>query len=330
MKPYVIGRGLAGQAICHAFRILQNTQADLGIEDPEILDRGVNLQSVARKKDAVLCVANPHGLHAETVVNAVSAGFAGVICEKPACVTAEELILLRENVKVPVAVLHGYRMLWGPRKIYAMIANGDLGQIISIEGRYWQSSAAERALSQQKSSKDWKNDPKLAGPYDVYLDLASHWVDLASYVTQKKVSRIKGRRSYVHGLKPNQEAYVNLNIDFEGSTFGQCSASKAIHGATNQLEIHIIGECKSLAWNFMNPDEILVGEGRGRQVIVRDQSNPASNLPPFHGAGWLEGYAETIRQYLLDLKKPGQGQYASLQSTLQVLEAMFKVEWVDH
>ena len=44
--------------------------------------------------------------------------------------------------------LHGNRRMWGPQTIVRMIAEGEIGDVISIDGRYWQSSAAQMATSQ--------------------------------------------------------------------------------------------------------------------------------------------------------------------------------------
>lgn len=56
-----------------------------------------------------------------------------------------------KDVKTSVAILHGYRMMWGPQTLHQMLTAGEFGQIISLESRYWQSSVARLTKPQKRS-----------------------------------------------------------------------------------------------------------------------------------------------------------------------------------
>src|SRR4051812_18454348 len=135
--PLILGRGLAGQAIAKALRLIQMQEPELKVGTAQWLDRGTSLSAAKRQyPSSILFVANPHGLHAQTIEAAMSAGFDAIVCEKPACVNMQEVATLRALAsKAQVAVLHVYREMWGPRFIRELVRNGALGKLIAVEGR---------------------------------------------------------------------------------------------------------------------------------------------------------------------------------------------------
>jgi predicted dehydrogenase len=221
------------------------------------------------------------------------AGFAAMLCEKPLCLTIEQARDL-SAITVPIAVLHGYRQMWGPQKIRQMLVAGELGEWITVEGRYWQSSAAERAG--QPASGSWKNDVALSGPSDVLVDLGSHWLDLMLFFLGPPEGG-KVWRSYANAEASHRDTHVHLTLEY-GSRRAFGSISKTVHGATNDLEVLVVGSRQSAAWSFLRPDEIVLGTGRSRRILVRDVPHLGSRQAPYHALGWLEGYVEITRQLL--------------------------------
>lgn len=328
ITPLILGNGRSGQAIAKSLACLNLIRPELKIEMPVWLDRGASLADERKKyQNAVLCISNPHGLHAEAILEADQAGFDAILCEKPACVNLEEVKKLRQ-VKTPAAILHVYRQMWGIQTIKQMVEDGKFGELISIEGRYWQASTAERAIQRGSapSPKGWKDDPKLSGEYDTYLDVGTHWVDAASFLIGSSPARINGWRSYVNAESSHRDSHIQLSIDYpKGRAFS--SISKTYHGATNRFEINVIGSKMSATWEFMKPDEIFIGEGRDRRVLTRKESILGSQHPPHHGMGWLEGYIEIASRLLSDAYKLERQEYPRLERNLDTLEAMLRAEW---
>jgi predicted dehydrogenase len=330
IQPLILGSGHAGQAIATSFAKLALLYPELEIRDALWLKRGVSFAAEkAKYENPLLCIANPHGLHAEAILEGERAGFPAILCEKPVCVNLEQVAKLR-GVKTPTAVLHGYRQTWGMQTIKKMIEAGDFGALISVEGRYWQSSVADAALAcggkYDPSVKKWKNDPNLSGEFDSFLDIGTHWVDAASFLYGSTPTKITGWRSYVNSEAAHRDTHLQLAMDFAKGGRGFTSVSKTVHGATNHFEIRVLGEKKTAAWEFLNPDEILIGEGRSRRVIVRKEMDMGSKQWPYHGMGWLEGYIE-VAHGLLGTFSGRSGGYPTLRENLDVLEAMFKTEW---
>ena len=329
ITPFILGTGRSGQAIAKSLAVLNLQQRDLKIEPAILLKRGADLATERKKAtQAILCIANPHGLHADAIIAGSRAGFDAILCEKPACVNLEQLQALRE-IKAPTAVLHVYREMWGVQMLKAMVNEGVFGQLITIEGRYWQGSAAVRALASVKGEvqKNWKDDPTLSGPFDTYLDLATHYLDTVSFLYGSIPSQIKGWKSMANASAPHRDNHVQLSVDYPNGGRSFASISKTMHGATNLFEVNLIGTLLSATWKFENPDEIFIGEGRNRRVLTRNTNEFGSKHPPYHGMGWLEGYIEIASQLLNHVyggKPPG---YPQLKGNLDLLESMFKVEW---
>ena len=198
ITPLILGTGRAGQAIAKSLACLKVMYPELDLELPVWLERSALLVSERKKYEhPLLCIANPHGLHAASILDADRAGYQAIVCEKPACVNLKELEQLK-TIKTPTAILHVYRQTWGIQTLKRMLTEGSFGDIITIEGRYWQASTAERALSLNPGAQGWKDDTRLSGEYDVYLDIATHWIDAVSFLYGKAPERILGWRSFIN------------------------------------------------------------------------------------------------------------------------------------
>jgi predicted dehydrogenase len=326
ITPLILGNGRSGQAIARSLGILGLLKPELKIDAPVFLKRSDSLAE-ERKKYAhpVLCISNPHGLHSSAILEADQAAYDAVLCEKPACINLEQLKSLRA-VKTPTAVFHVYRQMWGPQTLKQMLTEKRFGEIISIEGRYWQASTAERALH-GGITKSWKNDPRLSGESDTYLDVGSHWIDAVSFLSGAVPKQIYGWRSYVNAETPHRDSHVQLTIEYPGGGRAFGSVSKTFHGATNHFEINVIGSKMSGTWEFLRPDELLLGEGRDRRVFTRKDSELGSRQPPFHGVGWLEGYIETASRLLSEVYLGVSSDFPKLTDNLDILEAMLKTQW---
>ncbi len=323
ITPLILGSGRAGQAAAKALSCLSVMEPDLQVRPAQWLARDIDLATVPGKhENPILILSNPPGRHAQDILNADRAGFALILAEKPSCVRLEEVSLLRK-VQTTVAIFHVYRQMWGPQTLKALLDQDELGELVSIEGRYWQSSTAERAIAKVPfQAGSWKNDPTLSGPSDALLDIGTHWIDLACYLRGRSPRRVHTWKSFKNAESSHRDSHVHVILEFddEGRAFG--SISKTTHGANNDFEINLIGTRASATWNFLNPDEILIGEGRDRRILTRKTSETGSRQPPFHGMGWLEGYIEITRQALKERFSGQPGNFPRLSSNLDMMEAI--------
>ena len=327
IKPFIVGSGMSGQAIAKALAIIDIVDPEISVEPPVRLARDQPLAGLAAGHDLpLLCIGNPHGLHARYVLEAQRAGFRAIVVDKPPCVNRDELAELRalasaHGDRLQVAVLHGYRQMWGPQRMRQMIAAGELGELIAIEGTYWQSSAAELAvLDPPPTDKSWKSDPVLGGPYDTYVDLASHWVDLVLFLAGERPQAARRWLSFVNAPAPNRDTFVQIYLQFAGCrSFG--SASKTVHGA-NDLQLSAIGSERAVRWVYGVPDQLEVGRGNQVTCVRRGPGRYGSQQPLFHGMGWIEGYLEVIHCFLQRLAGRDAPAPPSLDEALDVMEVL--------
>lgn len=328
ITPLILGSGRSGQAIAKSLAIINILHPELGINAPIFVKRGTSLADERKNyKRALLCVANPHGLHAEAILEADQAGFDAILCEKPACVNMEQLERLR-TVKTPTAILQVYRQMWGLQTLKQMLKDRELGELITIEGRYWHPSLAARALlSADHKSQTWKDDVRLSGESDTYLDLGIHWLDAVCFLHGFFNPEIQGWRSYANAPASYRDSHVQVTVNFPEGRGAFGSLSKTVHGSPNHFEINILGSKKYAKWEFLLADEILLGVGRDRSIVTRKEHEMGSKQDPYHGLGWLEGYIEISYRLIEEVVNVRASSYPTLQENLKLLNAMFNTKW---
>jgi predicted dehydrogenase len=328
IEPFIIGSGRSANAFQKSLALLGIQEPRWDIKKPVQIKRGEKFPNVSEGyHNPILLAAHPHALHAEAVLSAERSGFRAVVVEKPACVNSEQLNSLRE-VKLPVAVCHVYRMMWGIQTLKQMLDSGEFGELVCIEGKYWSSSSAQRIVNTQASPKSslkpsWKNDPALSGSSDTLIDIGVHWIDAACFLMGSPPQSGTLWKSFAGAEAPHRDTHVQISMDFLKSRRAWGSFSKIAHGTNNLFEITLIGTAQSASWSFAAPDELTIGQGSSRTALARKDSRLGSQQPAFHGVGWIEGYIEVLRQLFLDLEKPGSGNYPALPEHLNLLEFVF-------
>jgi predicted dehydrogenase len=322
ISPVLVGRGMAGKAILRSLAIVSQTDSELNLLPVRLAERGVPLATYLSDQALnVLFLANPSGLHAQSILEGAHAGFNAIAADKPVCVRSEEIPLLR-SVNTRVTVFHGYRAMWGARTINKMIAAGELGDVFAFESRYWQSSSAQMALKGNAEKRPWKNDIQLNGPWDTLTDLGSHVVDLCLYCIAETPLECRCWVSYCNSPARHRDTHVHMQIRFSGSKSALASISKSVHGATNDFEFTVMGTRGTATWRFLRPDEVEFGSGNQTSFIRRDAVNPSSESSPFHGLGWLEGYAEITRQTLRQAVGLASAEIPNLSEALDAMQLL--------
>jgi len=324
--PVVVGQGMAGRAIRQSLAIISQTDPELELLPSQQSERGKPLASYVSDRSAnILFLANPSALHASSIHEGVAAGFSAIAAEKPVCVQPHEIDPLK-TIATFVSVYHGYRVMWGPETIKQMITAGELGEVFSLEARYWQSSSVHKAVNGMTDRHAWKNDPLLNGPRDTLTDLGSHVVDICLYLMEDQPLRSRCRLFYRNAASAHRDTHVFLSMDFSGDRHATASISKILHGAENEFEFTVIGTKGAATWRFLQPDEVQLGRGSRRIVIPRETPHSSSGTVPFHGLGWLEGYVAITHQTLRFVSGLGSSPVPTLQEALRVMEVLLHAE----
>ncbi|MDH3745828.1 MAG: Gfo/Idh/MocA family oxidoreductase [Acidobacteriota bacterium] len=318
IRPLVVGSGTAGRALGTALGMFPED-----IEPPVRLERSAPLPEPESPERDLLVLANPHALHTPRLLEAAERGYRYSICEKPAAVDLRQVATL-DGLSVETWICHGYRLLWGPRELERVIRQGRFGRLLSIEGRYWQSSATRPG-----GGHSWKDDSSLAGEYDVLLDLATHWADLMAFLagsvsdetTAEIADKTRVRRWFVNSASEHRDTHAHVEMVF-GDLLTLGSVSKTVHGAGNHLELHVIGQKASASWSLSEPDRIVWGDREGYSTRQRTAAVAPFRPPPFHGLGWMEGYARLVHEVVGRIRHDRSCEAPTLAEHLGVLRCL--------
>ena len=324
--PFISGSGMAGKGMAKALSIIGIVDGDIKFGPVTQLKRSQSLKGLtAGVENPLLLIANPHGFHAQMILDGVAEGFKHIVVDKPVCVSREDLPRLKA-VKNVGAVCHGFRQNWCPQTMKKMMDAGDLGDIISVEGRYWQSSFAQDALAGvTSSSKDWKNDRNINGPYDALVDLGAHYTDLIFFLAGATPTKASAAVSHVNSPAPHRDSHAWVEFHFPKFA-ARGSISKTVHGTGNDLEVTVIGSKAALTWGMERVDELRVARGGTTTILQKPNDRFGSQQPPFHQMGWIEGYIEIIHNYLMAQMGNRSVTYPTLQDSVRVMETLLTIE----
>jgi predicted dehydrogenase len=264
-------------------------------------------------------VCTPNALHAPVTKAALMAG-KHVLCEKPLAMSAKEakeMLDLAEKKKLCHATNHNLRYYPCVQQARAMVANGDLGDILVVQGTYSQDWLL------YDTDFNWRITRKANGPLRVMGDIGSHWMDMIQHVTGMSITALCADLKIIHKtrkqpkvaietfagktLKPGD--YDEVKIDTEdfgmamlhmGETCrGAYTVSQVSAGCKNRFEWLIAGSKASLSWNQERPDELWMGRrNEPSQLILKDGSlfyPKAASYSDYPG-GHSEGYDDCHKQ----------------------------------
>jgi predicted dehydrogenase len=202
----VIGLGMIGR---HHARIMQGSPrvSFAGAVDPggdrhrALHDPEARAESVAELLDrgpldfAVLAV--PTGMHLPVARQLIEAGVA-VLVEKPLAATvreAEEILALCERHRVPAAVGHVERFNAAPRELRRRLREGQLGRLFT--------------LASTRSGPF----PSRIADVGVVLDLATHDIDLVSWLSDSRIESLAAQAGHLSGGEHEDLVFVTGRLE---------------------------------------------------------------------------------------------------------------------
>lgn len=268
----------------------------------------------------VVHLTSPNRFHHRQVLQALESG-RHVVCEKPlGMTTAEtrELVAAAERVPDLVCAVN-YNIRFYPINLHAraMIASGELGQVLHVKGSYMQDWLL------YPSDFNWRVLASEGGDLRAIGDIGTHWLDLIGFISGLKVVSVMADLHTVHDTRhaPPQgstetfgaraepsgttatpvttEDYASVLLRFKGGARGVMTVSQVTAGRKNAIEWEIAGSQKALAWHGERPNELWVGErDEANRVLLRNpglmDSTAASHSS--YPAGHNEGFPDTFKQ----------------------------------
>ncbi|MDP6113552.1 MAG: Gfo/Idh/MocA family oxidoreductase [Planctomycetota bacterium] len=149
-RAALIGLGSIARAHVAGYRGVEEVEIVAGADPSpharEAFQKDADVSDLYDDVDKMLSGVQPdlvsvctwHGLHAQGVIACAEAGVKGIICEKPMCVglaDADKMIATCEKHGTKLVIGHQRRHSGGWEQAREMVADGVLGEIISVDSR---------------------------------------------------------------------------------------------------------------------------------------------------------------------------------------------------
>lgn len=277
----------------------------------------------------VVHVTSPNVAHYGQVMAVLAAG-KHVVCEKPLAMTSAQsarmLAAARASGKV-AAVCYNTRFYPLNQHAHGMMAAGELGEMRLITGQFHQDWLA------RETDWNWRLEADEGGPLRSVSDIGTHWVDLTSFITGRRVTAVMAelatfipqRRKPVGPVETfatttgatetrtvTTDDAATILLRYAGGGRGVLTTSQISHGRKGLLAWDISGSKASAAWSAENPESLWIGHrDRPNQVLLRDPAlmNPvgaaAAALPGGHAEGFADTWTAFFRQVYSDVARGG-------------------------
>jgi predicted dehydrogenase len=311
----------------------------------------------------VVHVTSPNVAHFPQVMAILAAG-KHVVCEKPLAMTsaqsAEMLAAARASGKV-AAVCYNTRFYPLNQHAHGMMAAEELGELRLISGQFHQDWLAK------ETDWNWRLEAEEGGPLRSVSDIGTHWVDLTSFITGRRVVAVmadlatfiperqrplgpvetfSATKGATETRAVTTDDAATILLRYEGGGRGVLTTSQISHGRKGLLAWDISGSKASAAWSAENPETLWIGHRDApNQMLLRDPAlmNPTgaatAALPGGHPEGFADTWAAFFRQVYVDVARGGRGP-GSTWATFEdghremlfcdaVLESATQGRWID-
>ena len=343
IKTAIVGTGFMGKVHTEGVRRLGNVEvaavvgsrperAQKFAESMGIPKASADLNEVlADKEIAAVHICTPNADHFPMSKAAIEAGKA-VLCEKPLTTTvaeAQELVDLAKSKNSINCVQHNLRYYPVVQQARQMIAAGDLGDILIVQGTYSQDWLL------YDTDWNWRLDSEDNGELRAMGDIGSHWMDMIQHLTalpitsvcadlatfHKKRKRPKGSVETFSGKKEQPGEYDEVPVDTDdfGAVLvhlgdrarGAFTVSQMSAGRKNNFTFEIFGTKAGVAWCQEQPDTLWIGHrNEPNQIIIKDASlfYPAAakfaDLPGGHSEGYDDSHKQVFKNFYAKIADP--------------------------
>ncbi len=259
------------------------------------------LAAEAGKVD-VVAIVTPNDTHFPIARAALEAGY-HVMCDKPATLTLDEALALRDVVASTGRIYgltytySGYPMV---REARHMVASGAIGAVRKVVVEYPQGWLSQDVHSKQAG---WRTDPKQAGLGGCIGDIGVHAFHLAEFVTGLRVTELLADLGHVvPGRVLDDDCDILLR--FDAGARGALIASQISAGERNAIRLRVYGETGGLDWQQETPNTLTLNRLDGPSQVFHAGAGYLSpgvqamiRIPAGHPEGYLEAFANLYREF---------------------------------
>lgn len=327
LRAGIIGTGFIGPVHLEALRRLGvpvNALCDLPERVGALADRFGIPQAFGRYPDLlaspdvdVVHICSPNRFHCEMALAALQAG-KHVVCEKPLAMNTREtaaIVKLARQAGRVFAVNYNVRFYPAVLQMRRLVATGELGEIIHVNGSYLQDWLFK------DTDYNWRLLPAEGGKLRAVADIGTHWMDTASFVLGAKIRSVfadlgtfhKARRRPLGEVQTfakadaavkyakypvKTEDFANVLLEFANGARGNLGVSQVAAGRKNCIRIEVYGSKQSAWWCSEHPEVLRFGNRDGaNETAVRgtpafgDGAAGFVDYPPGH----VEGFPDTFK-----------------------------------
>lgn len=322
----VIGSGFIGTVHVEALRRIGVRVTGLLEATPELGERRAAALGLARayvtldelladESVQVVHVTSPNELH-HPQVKAILAARRHVVCEKPLAMTSAEsaeLVALASGSGLVNAVNFNIRFYPLNQHVASLVRDGGLGDVRLVTGRYFQDWLL------YDTDWNWRLEKDQGGVLRAVGDIGSHWLDLTSFVTGRRVEAVMAdlttfipvrqkpagevltfsteRAAQTIPVQVHTEDVATILLRYEGGARGSVAVSQLSPGRKNSLAYQVDGAASAVAWDSESPDQLWIGHrDRPNEMLLRNPAlmNEAGIAAARLPGGHVEGFADTF------------------------------------
>jgi predicted dehydrogenase len=317
IRASVVGTGFIGVVHVEALRRLGvevtgvvGSTPERAAEKPGLPEPYESLEAMlADPRVDVVHLTTPNHLHFDQVRATLAAG-KHVVCEKPLGMDSAEtgeLLRLAEESGLVHAV--NFNIRFYPQCLHARerVESGDVGDVRLVAGGYLQDWLLH------DTDWNWRLDPKAGGSLRAVGDIGSHWLDLVTFVTGRRVEAVMAdlttfipvRRRPTGPVETfaaaagetvdvpmETEDAAGLLLRLSGGARAVATISQVSAGRKNRLSFEVDGSEASLSWHSEAPEELWIGHrDRPNELLLSEHGD----YPPGHAQGFPDTFKALYR-----------------------------------
>ena len=281
----------------------------------------------------VVHITAPNRFHAEMSLAALKAG-KHVVCEKPLAMnTRETAAIVKAARKAGTVFAVNYNVRFYPAilQLRRAVANGELGEIIHVNGSYFQDWLFK------DTDYNWRLLPAEGGKLRAVADIGTHWMDTVSFILGAKIASVFADLGTWHktrkrplgevqtfakadgvvkyaSYKVATEDFASVLLQFNNGVRGNLGVSQVAAGRKNCIRVEIYGSKKSAWWCSEEPEMLHFGNRDGaNETVIRatpafgDGATGSMDYPPGHVEGFPDTFKMLFRNLYATIASGGKG-----------------------
>lgn len=267
---------------------------------------------VSRPDIDVVNICTPNKFHKDAVLAALDNG-KHVYCEKPLAFNeqeAREIVAAADASGCKHQITSEYRFIPAVMKARELIEEGFVGRVFQFRGLYLHSGYID-----PQRPREWRMQKDVIGG-GVLVDLGPHILDLMQYLVGDvhEVSSTMETFFKERPLPENPSVMGTVEVEdaitaimrFRSGAIGTIDLSRVATGAEDELRFEIHGQKGALAFNLMQPNELLAFDATGpkgtqgfKRIATGQKYPPPASMPaPKFTMGWIRSHVAAQYHFL--------------------------------